>query len=443
MPSASQPRFRAVAFGAATLAAAVCFTALGQEGFFRQAKRSSESEGRVKELRDGVKPSGVAKEQIKKDYETVAAWLVNRLTWPEYYNPVTTGDPKTIDTSKNLPALIEAAHRYRLISTATSKFNAVQREYINDFAAALDHNLKDVIQSSAPPVVKLQATQMLSDMALSGSPNHAATITELISNTNTPDLVRYRAYTAAGNLLTAVDTFDPVPIQLGRLPHTVKEDALVNLLKALTSPITTEAKTADGTPPEQAEVVRVIRREAVRALGKYRFVSVRDQNDKPLALPALTLLKVAVSDPSIKPAPSLTERIEAIIGFCKMAPDAAYSTDYAAANIAAGLIGVFRVKNNDPNDQSILWKIYAGRLVEAMNAWKANTRNLAGDRNPKVVADLADVAVANVLTPISEGGNARANLQRLEAWLQANPARSASLFKDVADSKVTPAVAAE
>ncbi|HEY2909660.1 MAG TPA: hypothetical protein VGI99_05415, partial [Gemmataceae bacterium] len=198
-----------------------------------------------------------------------------------------------------------------------------QADYIRELGIALDNELKAVIKTNPTPIVRINAMRLLAEACRSGAVAHYPTITGLITSPDTPPEVKYYAFQAAANLLSAYDIANPTT----RLhSNNAKEvNALVAALQdAILKPDAILPPPAKGaTTPRSAandvEVVQFIRRQAIKALGRCRF-SDKATATSPALYPAFTLALVAISSPDIVPAPSRTEVAEAVIGICNMSP---------------------------------------------------------------------------------------------------------------------------
>jgi len=311
--------------------------------------------------------------------------------------------------------LITELNRHILIPLPDSKIDADKADYIRELGAALDKELKAVIEQNPAPVVRVNAMRMLAGACKSGATAHYSTITNFISNANTPVEVKYYAFQAAGNLLSAYDLNDYQPRKHSHKAPEVTA-LIMSLQNAITKPAGIVPAPAGGSmSPEQIEVIQVVRRQAIRALAQARF-SDRVFPNGPETYPGFTLAQIATSDPAIVPAPSETEVAEAVIGICNMSPPAKAAEKepyaYAMADaVSTGIITFASRRAASPLDKSVAWRGYAARLSDAVKHWRPlfdptftafKPLGYSPAAIPKVIEDLAADADKRVLIPIYE-----------------------------------------
>ncbi|HXD88124.1 MAG TPA: hypothetical protein VN641_16670 [Urbifossiella sp.] len=286
--------------------------------------------------------------------------------------------------------------RVALAPLPDGKVGIDQADYIRELGIAFDNELKAVVKTNPTPIVRINAMRLLAEACRSGAVAHYPTITGLITSPDTPPEVKYYAFQAAANLLSAYDIANPTT----RLhSNNAKEvNALVAALQdailkpdAILSPPAkgaTTPRSAAKDAENDAEVVRFIRRQAIKALGRCRF------SDKPMATapplyPAFTLALVAISSPDIVPAPSRTEVAEAVIGICNMSPPTRSNEKmpYAQAMaevVATGIANFAAERESSPQDNSLPWRTYGARLDEALTQWRTLFNPLFDPRKPTV-----------------------------------------------------------
>ena len=76
---------------------------------------------------------------------------------------------------------------------------------------------------------------------------------------------------------------------------------------------------------------------------------------------------------------------------------------------AAGVANFAGPKVTNPNDKSILWKVYSARVTAALDQFrKAPANNAAVARYQGKIGSLADAAIGNVLSRIEKGAAGQA-----------------------------------
>lgn len=291
---------------------------------------------------------------------------------PQEFVPSLTRTGELVRTTDEV---IAELHRHILIPLPGSKVGPDRADYIRELGVALDAALKEVIETTGEPVVRVNAMRLLAEACRSGATAHYPTITGLIANANTRPEVKYYAFQAAGNLLAAYDLNDYQSRKHSNKPKEVS-DLIAALQDAVLKPAAILPIPA-GTklPPDQTDVLTFIRRQAVRALGHVRFAEYKVTPGGPDLYPGFTLAQVAVSDPAISPPPTETEAAEAVIGICNMTPPMKKPEREAYAHamtdaVATGIITFANRRAANPTDKSHPWRGYAARLTEALKAWR-------------------------------------------------------------------------
>jgi hypothetical protein len=292
----------------------------------------------------------------------------------------------------------------------------------------------------------------------------------MLKNENTRPEIKFYALQAAANLLAA---YDPTDYQsrrhaIGSKPPRAEADKEIGaLVKAVEDCVLDPNKLLGDIPernvekadPDQIEVVRYLRRQAIRALAEVRFVTLPgpEGKEKPL-YPAHTLARVCVSDPKIVPAPSPSECAEGVMGLCNMAPiwERApvknYNSDAAAEAVAAGLITFATPRAANAADHTLPWVRTSIRMSDALKGWRPLYNFLYdpvkptpsdGEGAPAVLTDLITRAQDSVLTPMSKTDPAkpevapRVGLESLKTFLKArqdDPKRTGVLFSGVPET---------
>jgi hypothetical protein len=211
-------------------------------------------------------------------------------------------------------------------------------------------------------------------------------------------------------------------------------DLVVAIEKHITDPsaiLSDVAKlNAAEIPPDQQDVLRFIRRQAIRALGELRFAAIPSGDGKTMLYPAYTLARVCLSDPALVVEPSPTECAEAVIGLCNMSPirDGDIQKDYdvetAVEAATAGLITFAERRAANKDDKSIDWRGYGLRLSESLKNWRYLFDFAFNPLQPNGFSGTVPPAVENLvqrvqpalLNPIETGGNV--DIEALKAFLK-------------------------
>lgn len=316
-------------------------------------------------------------------------------------------------------------------------------DYIRELGVAFDNVLKPIINENPERIVRINAARMLAVACKSGATAHYPTVTALLTNTNTPPEIKHYGLVAAGNLLSAYDVYN---YRSRRHSNGWKNDQqkgagdkeLAELVVAIEKHITDPAAIMNNVPnfkaaeasPGEKDVIRFIRRQAIRALGEVRFAAIPAADGKSLLYPAYTLARVCISDPALVIEPSPTECAEAVIGLTNMSPvrDSDilkdYDVDTLVEAVAAGLITFAEGKAANREDKSIDWRGYGLRLSEGLKTWRylfdfgfnPMQPNAFPGTVPPAVNDLSQRVQVAILNPIDSGGNV--DLEPLKAFLK-------------------------
>jgi hypothetical protein len=497
----TRPRSRTLTFALLTLTlGVVAAAARGQSGnidlkpYRMDAKQiTGEDAVRLQEMRAGKeRTAGPKFNENRQLFKRAAQFLVYRITQDQYYTGGDTGELKPRTGDQNLDRAFEDLEiNYLLVPKPGEQISLDRVDYIREFGAALDEAVVAVLTKMPLPVIRINAARMLALAAKSGAPAHGKTITALLTNQffktkdgkpmETPPEVLYWAMKAAEYLLAAPDPTGLSTTNPAR--HTLKNEELVPLVQALNNLVLNNPQVADkaavlnpdlavkppapppstapgATPPEaqpkepsapggkldpkaltpeQLGLVRYYRRQAIRALAKVRFDAVGGDGT-PEVRCGYTLVKVAVNDASINPAPAVAEVGEAVIGLCGINPSSNLNVDFLLNVAAYGTDLFFSQKVGRMEDKLLPWKLYAARVSAAYVGMQKNAQV-----NPRLspfkqqINALAGIVTADVTDPLEKGGDQTSppRVERLTQWIQDNQAK-AGLYGDSQQYRLTP-----
>jgi hypothetical protein len=364
-------------------------TATGQNPL---PKKNSEATRLVTYYRDDVPRGGIPKEDLKKvreQFKSFAKYYADVVAHPDVWK--WSQDPKVLKLGEVPPPRLEGPDgilhdidRFLIEPGVTRTNNVEPADYIREVGAAFDAVLKELIETHQEPIVQINAARVLAHVARTGAPAHFTTVTTLLSNANTPTGVKYYLLHAAAALLAAPDVYEP---KVRR--HAAKAEVIGALVKAVDDCITNPSMIVPGVALDRPEtlttdqlaVVGFVRRQAVRALGQVKFVTVPGPDGKTPLYPAYTLVRIAMSDPALVPAPGPAEAAEAAIGICNMAPMVEqlkggfkqikeYNSDVAVEAVMNGLATFAKPRAGNPADNTLPWRRYSARFAEALRNWR-------------------------------------------------------------------------
>jgi hypothetical protein len=400
---------------------------------------------------------------VQKTFAAFAQYYADSISHPLVIKA--TQDPLLkLDADKRpipkMDDLFDSVNRFLLEPSPTSRVTADNLDYIRELGYAFDAALKPLITNHPETIVRVNAMRFYAVLCRTGAPAHWATVTDLLANENTRTEVKYYALQAAGNLLSAYDADEyksrrhaldenPRPAadkKIGALVAAV-QDCVVNPNKILAG--IPQGKVENATP-EQVEVIRFVRRQAIRALGEVRFATLPGPDGNPL-YPAHTLIRVCMSDPTLGPAPSPSECGEAVIGLCNMShitngkPERGFNPDAVVEAVAQGII-TFATPRTDRADRSLPWKGYALRINDAFRKWPPlfdplfdpqvpNVFN--AQQTPGLVTDVIKRTRDAILTPIDTGAAVDLDsMRKYLTFLRERKQRTGILFSDVPGTAV-------
>jgi len=291
--------------------------------------------------------------------------------------------------------------------------NAVARINAARILARIVEQNKDASEAQSDVLARLAGTNQ-GDLA--------DALTAIIKDPAQIDAARFWAFRSLRLLLALPQ---PTPPALPREKEEAALGAVVKFLQDRNKPF------PPGTPPDEIDGYRYLRREALAALAQGRYPTLADKTQ-----PTLVLLKVVARD-GVAPEPRMDERVEAAVGVARAQPefDKDYQPDYAAHQLGlfvADFVAHYGQGKQGEADAPTIqpWRVEASRLIEALELMKAQTKNAHAGR----VADVCTELLKKV-----EKGMAGTNPFDLEQVLGAEASPGQSLYKGVADSTVKPA----
>lgn len=402
----------------------------------------------VKDMKEGKKPLDV--NQINE----AAKLSVMRLT-----DDVNRG-LKSGKTPYPMHKIIQQAGEFILESPYPPRaFDEKQVAYVAAVGKAFMPPLRSVLipEKDKPlkydAMVRMNAARMLAVVGKSGHPEVAALALDILSNPKEFDAVKFYALQALKNVFAACD-----PTNADKSTFT-DADLEKRAIKALIDFVQRPLNIPKDSPAEEIEAFHYVRREAIRALGNVRYSVIRKDKTIEMA-PAVVLLRYAVGAPALQPAPNLSERAEALIGYLQLAPDREQQMDFAGFYVGIAvrqIVADFNsrkeipaiAKDGDEKVEAIAtpkqadyytWRLTATKLVEVLKTWKTNWQVNSPRPTPevdKIMTEVTQQAIDNLLTPLT-GTLPKSDipLGDFNTWLgnQQKNIKSTSLFKDEPNS---------
>jgi hypothetical protein len=408
---------------------------VGQE----KVQRPTDELGKLETFRSGAAPVVIENnkndtEQNRQMLDKVARYFVARL------------NASTTKNEEYRQIRDEVARRLVLPKKGdiTPQQNPIQKQYITEFGKAMISHLEGPALNSAKPIVRLNAGIMAAEVGKMGYDGAAELYIKILEKEDMSDGYKEWALKGLHNLFVIV----PEPVAPDKTVFQNNNRGQLSPLerhaiKALINYIERKVDWTETTPTEEVDGLRYVRREAVRALGHVRVQTVKNLGNID-SRPAFVLLKVARNDiPSLWPRDPRdqypTEQLDAIIGFCRLKPDINvrdFNLDYAVYHLGRAIYSIAEFRVAHGTDASISWKAAGSWLKESLETLKSTSQTLKIE-NAQLVDELINRCDFNILQPIESGiaGN-QPNLGPLGKWLQANPPKSTSLFKNDAATAI-------
>jgi hypothetical protein len=376
-------------------------------------------------LRKGEQPVTADAQPILDDG---ARWYAYRLTIPEYLE-----DPNNPARPSRIHEVVRQAMLQIVDPRDTrNQPNSNQLLFKEEFDKRLIDRLNEVSRDHRP-IVRVNAAMLLAHLAATRDEPATAVLADIIADPGELDAVRLWAFRGLRDFFAEGRKEGSDPFKNKDL-----EARCVNVLLDYLGRRPELPRAAGQESARQVAALNYVRAEAAAALGETRLPAVVKTVDKKAQLErptALLLLKLARGEG--QPAqPGIAEQVHSAIGVCQLESRRCdeYQPDYAAYQLGRFVVDfVNRHREALQNDQAKRdpWKIYSARLVVALEQFKEDThRNDAA----KYIGNLVNQAT-EVLNVVANGGT-DANPQQLAGWLDANPPKSTSLYRDVASAVV-------
>jgi len=277
---------------------------------------------------------------------------------------------------------------------------------------------KKVLNTRNPyPIAQVNIARVLARSAALGNPELADGVLDILKEARYNDAVKYWALCGLNDLLKmAVGN----PKLLGPQREEKVAAGLIDFIGR-------KADVVPGiTPRDEIEGLRVLRREAIRALAQMRVPMCSKK-----VIPALALLRLVANEEHMPPLRE-DERMEAAIGLARMRPDKDkdYQPAYAAQQIALSLTDFATYYN--ANTYRRPCKVYAAQLGDALDGLKNDTRDpyvlILFDGGKPGQRLLERIEKGQTVDPSDVEQAAKTNLPPV-----------GQLFKSIADSQAKPA----
>ena len=394
----------------------------GQNALSAEVEKWSKQWEGLKNGETAADPADAGQQQA---IDAAAKWATYRLDWNQISDPGKVSDVYR-DFGENLNSL----------RTGREKTQKAGELYVKQVIA---HAL-EVATKGKKALTRINAARILARIPEQNKigPETQADVLARLAGTNQGDLAdacaavikdpaqndgaRFWACRALSLLLALPQQSPP---QLPADKEQAALGAVIQFLKDRNKPL------PPGTPQDEVDGFRYLRREALAALAHGHYATLADKTHPPLVL-----LKAALRD-GVEPEPRLDERLEAALGVARTPPasDKDYQPDYAAHQLGwfvADFLAQFgQEKQDDPNGvETQPWRVDASRLIEALEVMKAQSPKDAH------VARVADLCM-ELLKKVEKNARDTSPFD-LEQALRGEASPGQSLFKGAADATAKP-----
>ncbi len=203
-------------------------------------------------------------------------------------------------------------------------------------------------------ITKVNAARVLARLAgTTGDEEVVDHLVAVVSDKNQVDGARYWAFRGLRDLFAL--RHERAAADDGTGPAVKNVAAMKKAAEAVAQFIERPLPVKADAPAEEKNGLRMVRREAIRALAEMR--------EPKAGKAALVLTRLVAQDKGLALVPRLDERIEAAIGIGLLRPDADFQPGYALPHVARMLVEFLRGAQSKSNREP--WKVHAARLEEA------------------------------------------------------------------------------
>jgi hypothetical protein len=375
--------------------------------------------------------------------KAVTQWLAYTIVQPPYNGePVPREDKTPAGIDRSMSALMSEAEAFTRLDVSAGNQGKVapeQLEYAAEFGKAMADSLKVVIDNAVRPIERVNAVRMMAVTAKLPADALVEPLLAIAANDKISDAEKFYAFQGLKNLLEQTEVLDATrhfpelqrdTVRLGRIAQTLTNYVMQKRI-----------------PRDERDraVIEYVRREAVAALARFKDGVLRKANKDLVFRPSWSLMRVIESDPSVLPAFTIQEQVEAGVGFCQMKNDPDMNLDVGAYSIAKLAVVFARAANLDFERSSrdgtlpvMPFKVAAARLSYAVAAWREAAKPLAKTRFPETVVTMANEVIVTLALIEKEGSAARTPVNKITDWARDNPPKAwsetppkpAQLYKD-------------
>jgi hypothetical protein len=350
-----------------------------------------------------------------------AQWFAYRFTLPEYQEAGRTNGPAVLRK--------EALDQLWDLHDTRNPPTAQQIEFMNEYCKRFVARLHEVVKNPKL-IARVNAAGLLASVAAKGYEEAADVLNEIIRDPAEKEAVKLYAFRGLHDLFLQGAGDNPDPFR--------SSERKAQCIQTLIDYLGQKPTLAADAPAEEQEGLAYVRAEAVAALGETRipaFSRLIEKRREISRQTALTLLRVLAKD-GMTPTPSMDEQVAAFIGICRLqfqkCPE--YQVDYAAYYVGRFMVEFIHRYVAEREQNRYGWKGTAIRLSQSLEILKADVAGPPANIHAAYVTKVADQCL-RLLREIVDGKNDPVP-NDLAAWLEQNPPKSQSVYKEKAESIV-------
>jgi hypothetical protein len=388
---------------------------------------SAPDKTRLTALKDGTKAFAPGDKRI---LDKAAQWFVYRITWTQFQERKPR-DGVTLATAMSVYDMLNK-ELYPLFIVPDPKRpswkpNDNQQVYMARFTESLLPAIQRVLKNPRP-IARVNAGLILVKLSETGQEQIAPVLLEILQDPEQIDAVKFYAVLALKNI------FKGDPFREIERDAFVDKDLEAQCIEALVKFLNRKPDLrGQRFSMGEIDAFRYLRRATIRTIGETKFPAVAKRKEV-LAKPALELLRIIRKDENVRPAPTISEQVEAAIGLCKLQSRnyGDYQLEYAAHELGQFLVEYGEMYENDrasknPNPQVL--KDDSLRLAKALDILKDDSK-----ASKKSIQEMIRLG-RGMLTNIAAGAQA-VELRPLRQLLQQNPPSETSVYRGQPDSVI-------
>ncbi len=382
-------------------------------------KDKPEEEKAFQNLRRGDQPITPEAEAV---IDHAAQWFAYRLTWTEYHEYL--GTNRTIHSLRDegLKEIIDP-------NDPKTPLSGLKRTVAEEFNKRFAERLREVVKNPKP-IARLNAAMLLARVAATGQEEAADALADVIRDPKENDGIKLWAVRGLRDFFALLRADNPIRLK--------KKEAEGQWAKTLLDYVNRPIKLPATASHQEWAAIPYVRVEAISALGQTRYPAVATVEKKNTIVQrptALGLLRIIANQKEVEPPPTLAERVAAVSALCqlqaKLCED--YQPDYVAHVIGRFVVELGVLYNQGKTREP--WRLYASRLMQALNEFKTDLQGPPANDNSPYVTKMVQTAEP-LLREMASDSKGAPDTNSLSAWLGMNPPKHTTVYKSLPQSSI-------